>query len=229
MFIGLRAKRVFRDEEGGGDQSGGGGPTIEELTTQLAESKSQNTSMKSKMDELLTETKLAKTKRRDAVTAADEAAKAKALKDGDFEQLLASSQKANDGLQGELNSLRSGIASEKQKGAAMLLASELADGTNAELLSTFISPRLKSTEDGLKILDSNGQLTVSTIEDLKTEFQNNSRYLSLLKGNQSSGGGATGGNKGGSAADKVITRGEFEAMNPKKKMEFVKSGGTTTD
>ena len=45
-----------------------------------------------------------------------------------------------------------------------------------------------------------------------------------MKGNQSSGGGASGGSNSGGAA-KVKTRAEFEALNPVRRMEFVKSGG----
>jgi len=49
-----------------------------------------------------------------------------------------------------------------------------------------------------------------------------------LKGNQSSGGGASGGSNS-DGVTKVRSRAEFEALNPVKRMEFVKSGGTITD
>ena len=70
---------------------------------------------------------------------------------------------------------------------AMKLAAEIADGANAELLSEFIGRRLKFHDDGVKVTDNSGNLTVSSLSDLKTEFQNDARYSALLKGNQSSG------------------------------------------
>jgi hypothetical protein len=106
----------------------------------------------------------------------------------------------------------------------MRIAAELADGSNAELLSDFISRRLKYHEDGVKVTDAQGNLTVSSLDDLKAEFKNNPKYSALLKGNQSSGGGASGGSNSGGAA-KVKTRAEFEALNAVRRMEFVKSGG----
>ena len=85
--------------------------------------------------------------------------------------------------------------------------------------------RLKYQEGELKVTDGNGNLTISSLDDLRNEFQNDSRFASLLKGNQSSGGGATGGNNSGSAA-KTKSRAEFEAFNPADRMKYIKSGGT---
>lgn len=218
------------EEDKGGEGSGGGDTvTIEQLQTQLADAQSQNVSMKSKMDELLGETKQAKAKQKASDDAAALALQEKAKKDGDFEQLFKSSQTQSEGLKTELDSLRTGIANEKRDSAAMKIAVELADGDNAGLLSTFIAPRLKHTDDGVKVLDSNGQLTVSTVEDLKTEFKANARFLSLLKGNQASGGGAPGGKQGSGAPNKVLTRAEFALLVPEKQMEFARSKGKVID
>lgn len=198
--------------------------TQEQFTALEAE----NASMKSKMDELLGETKRAKAARREADELAQQAANEAAAKKGDFQQLHKSSEEQRAKLQEELDGLKAGIATEKRDNEAMRLAVELADGVNAELLSTFIQPRLKHTSEGVKILDSKGQLTVSTVEDLKAEFQNNERFKALLKGNQSSGGGAIGG-KSGSAANNVISRSDFDKLAPIKRMEFVKSKGKIVD
>ena len=225
---------VLRDEEKGAEQGGGGGQeftkeTFAALQAQLDSAKGENASMKSKMDELLTETKKAKTLKREADDNAAATAKAKALKDNDFEQLFKSSEVERENSDNRYNTLLGNIATDKQKAQAMSLAIQLADGHNAELLSQFIAPRLKYTDDGVKILDSNGALTVSTLEDLKTEFQNNAKYSSLLKGNQSTGGGAGGGDNSGGAADKVLTRSEFDELLPMKKSEFSMSGGQIID
>lgn len=174
--------------------------------------------------ELLGEAKKAKTAKRDSDAAAQKIADEKAQADGDHEQLYKSSQEKLTNTLGELDTLRGSIANEKRNTEALKLATKLADGDNADLLSGFIAQRLKYTDEGLKVTDANGDLTVSTLADLETEFKNNARYSALLKGNQSSGGGANGGNNGGGAA-KEITRSEWDAKSPSEKSKFAGSGG----
>lgn len=198
------------------------------LQSQLDESKASNDSMKAKMDQLLGETKQAKAQQRQADEEAQAIAKAKAVKDNDFEHLFKSSEEQSKAYKAQLEDLQNTVANEKRNIEAMKIASQLADGFNAELLGEKIAQRLKYTDEGVKILDSNGQLTVSTVDDLKAEFQNNERYASLIRGNQSSGSGAPGG-KSGSAADKVLTRSEFESLDPQSKSEFFRSGGKLTE
>jgi alanyl-tRNA synthetase len=188
----------------------------------------ENAAMKAKLDELLGETKRAKAAAREADERARKEAEEKARKAGDFEQLHKSSEQARQALEEELNNLRSGIANEKRDNAAMKIAADLAEGANAEILSEFISRRLKYTDDGLKVLDDAGQLTVSSIDELAQDFRNNSRFASLLKGNQSTGGGATGGTKQGASA-KEMSRSDFDKLPPAKQMEFIKGGGRTFD
>lgn len=195
-----------------------------ELATLMAE----NASMKSKMDELLTEAKRAKQAKRDIEAESTAERERVAKEQGDYQQLHKSAQEKYESTLTELDSLRQGVANEKKNNTALKLAADLADGANAEILSEFIGRRLKFHDDGVKVTDANGSLTVSSFEDLKNEFKNDARYAALLKGNQSSGGGASGGSNSGGAT-KVRSRAEFEALNPVKRMEFVKSGGTITD
>lgn len=200
----------------------------QESTVDLSQLMAENAAMKAKMDELLTEAKKAKTAKR-AIEEESQAERERIAKEkGDYEQLHKSSEERYQATIAELNDLRGNIAKEKQVNTAMKIAAELADGTNAELLSEFIGRRLKFHEDGVKVTDNSGNLTVSTFDDLKTEFKNDARYSALLKGNQSSGGGASGGSNSGGAT-KVRSRAEFEALNPAKRMDFVKSGGIITD
>lgn len=226
---------VYRDEEGSGEGEGGGGGDIytkeqfDKLSADLVSAQSESTSMKSKMDELLGETKKAKALKKQADDDAAEISKAKAIKDNDFEQLFKSSEQQRENSDSRYSELLGKIATDKQKAEAMRISIQLADGDNAELLSQFIAPRLKYTDDGVKILDSNGQLTVSTVEDLKAEFLNNARYSSLLKGNQSSGGSANGGQNSGSAADKILARPEFEKLSPFDRSKFLNNGGKLID
>ena len=215
--------RFMEDEPGAGS---GDGPTIEELAAQLSEANKSIDGLKSKNDELLGETKKAKTQKREAEELARKEAESKAQADGNHEQLYKSSEEARLKLQNEHNNLMGSIANEKRDNAAMKLATELADGYNAEILSEAIAKRLKWTDGTIKVTDENGDLTVSTLDELKTIFKSNERYASLLKGNQSSGGGASGGSNSGGAA-KTMTRADFDALDPARQMKFMQSGGKT--
>jgi hypothetical protein len=157
--------------------------------------------LRRKNHELLDEAKRAKSARREAEERAEREAQEKARKDGDFEQLLKSSEGEREKLHRELETLRGSIAKEKVGNTALALAGEIADGVNAELLSEFISRRLKYTDQGVKVLDENGELTISSIAELKLEFEQSERYKALLRGSKSNGGGAT-----GSRGSAVVTK-----------------------
>ena len=199
-----------------------------QVSAEVEQLMADNAAMKAKMDELLTEAKKAKQAKRDIESETQSERERIAKEKGDYEQLHKSSQERYESTVAELESLRGTIAQEKKGNVAMKLAAEIADGANAELLSEFIGRRLKFHDDGVKVTDNSGNLTVSSLSDLKTEFQNDAKYSALLKGNQSSGGGASGGSNS-SGATKVRNRAEFEALNPAKRMEFIKSGGTITN
>lgn len=201
----------------------------EALKSQQAELSTSNQSMKQKMDELLGETKKAKQERELAAQTAKAAADAEAKSAGNFEQLHRSSEEARQSLEQQLKGLRDGIAGEKRNNAAMRIAGDLADGANAEILSEFISRRLKYTDEGLMVTNEAGELTVSTVDQLAEEFKGNARFASLLKGNQSTGGGAAGGGKLGGGAAKEASRSEFDSMPPNKRTEFIRAGGQLHD
>jgi hypothetical protein len=207
--------------------SGGEGdtPTVEQLQKTVADLTKSNEAILAKNTELLGETKVAKAAKKKADDLAALAAEDKAKANGDHEQLYKSAMQKNTELQDALDSVNSNIANEKVTNAAMKLSTELADGANAELLSTFISKRLKHTDEGIKVTDESGALTVSTMNDLKEIFKGDPRYASLLKGNQSSGGGAAGGDDKGGSAAKTITRAEHDALDAVAKAKFFKEGG----
>jgi hypothetical protein len=166
---------------------------------------------------------------KDVKDGATEAARLAAEQAGDFEQLYKAGAVKLEETATALASLKTGIATEKQQNAAMRIAGDLAEGANVDLLSTFISKRLQHTDDGVKVLDAAGQLTVATVEDLKKEIAGDARFGSLLKGNQSSGGGSGGAGDGGGAAEKTLTREQFGGLDPKGQMAHVKGGGEITD
>ncbi len=180
--------------------------------------------------ELLAETKRAKAAQRDAEEAARNVTAANAKSSGDFEELHASSEAERKQLLTQMAELKDGIAREKTAAAALRISQDLADGHNVGLLSQFVSQRLQYTDDGLKTTNVNGELTASTVDDLKNEFKNNEKYASLLRGNQASGGGAPGGkNSGGSAGPNEMDRTDFANAAPAARMSFIKGGGTVTD
>ena len=201
---------------------------IDEQKASMATMLEENKGMSTKLTELLDETKAAKKARKEADDAATKAKDDAAHKAGDFESLLNSSKEEHEATKTELQKLRDGIGTEKVTTEATKLAATLAEGENVSLLSSFIERRLRYDEGAVKVTDPDGKLTVSTLDDLSTQFSNDKRYASLLKGNQSSGGGAGGGG-GGSATRKTMTRAEFDSSSPSTRMEFSKSGGQVTD
>ena len=195
------------------------------LKTSLEGLQTEFDAVKGKNEELLTETKTAKTKAREIEAAAEAERIRLATENNDHEQLYKSSQEKLTSTEKMLEDLQGNIATEKRNNAAMKIATELADGSNAELLAEFIGRRLKFSDEGLKVTDTSGNLTVSSPDDLKKEFASDARYAALLKGNQSSGGGATGGTNG-SGASKEITRSALAELDPTQAAKFMKDGGT---
>lgn len=180
--------------------------------------------LKSKVDELLAEKKQAQQKAKEAEEAAKQAAAEAAKKNGDYEALYKSAQAELEKKTGQFQELQQSIQKKEISSQAMRVASELADGNNIELLKPFIEQRLKYTDDGIKVLDQTGQPTVSSLDDLKNEFQSSGRYDALLRGNQAAGGGAAGGHSGGGAA-KQVTRSQWDSMGHKERAAFSQDGG----
>lgn len=191
---------------------------------QLADIQSQFEAVKSKADQLLDETKKAKAQRREAEEIAKREAQEKAKKDGDYEQLLKSSEAERQKLADQLANLQSSVTREKITSESMKIAAELAKGSNAEILSEFISRRLQWTDEGLKVTDENGNLTIATVDQLKNEFRSNEKYKSLIDGRQSTGGGATPTDSGADVTNSKTAE-EIRAMDPIQQSRFFKSGG----
>lgn len=206
-----------------GDAGGGG-----DLVAQLAALQAERDAVLAKNNELLGEVKKFKSTARETAAQLEAEARAKAEAEGNYQQLYESSEKERSTLQEQLESMNASIQKKEISQASFKLASELADGANIDLLSEFVMRRLKFTDEGIKVTDEAGNLTVSSLDDLKNEFKGSARYASLIKGNQSSGGGAAGGSEGGGAA-KVKTRAEFDALTQPQRLEFVKSGGKVKD
>lgn len=201
------------------------GISIEDLQLQVADLTKQNDAMRAKSEELLVETKKAKGLKRESDEAARKLAEDKAKAAGDHEQLYKSSEEARLKLQEELNDVKATNSKGLVEGEALKLAVRLSTGNDIELIKPFLIKRLKDTSDGIQVTDSKGNLTISSTEELYIEFKNNDFYSSILKGNQSSGGGAVSGSTSGSAV-KVLTRAEFNALDVVARSKFFKDGGS---
>ena len=145
------------------------------------------------------------------------AAEAKAAKEekerlegaNNFEQLYKSSEAEREGLIQQIADRDLKAASTNEDNAALTLANELTKDTKrARLLAKELKGRLKSTDDGIKVTDVNGNLTVSSLDDLKLEVQKNPDYDFLIDGVDSSGGGAGGSNNNGGATINPFKKGE---------------------
>lgn len=209
---------MYCKDGAGGGGGGGGGPTLEQLQASIMKLEAKNA-------ELLDEAKNAKRAKQQAEADAEERAAEAARKAGDFESLYKSEQTKRAEKEAELQDLREKTSQEKVKRTALKMAMGLADGENAELLAEFVGRRLRVDGDDIKVTDGSGALTVSTLDDLKAEFEKDPKYTALRRGVKSSGGGAGGGGSGGGAAEKTMIRTEFDALPKPDQAAFIKAGG----
>lgn len=192
---------------------------IEQQKKDIEAAKAAQESMQAKMDELLTETKKAKQKAKEEAEAAALAAQEKSKADGDYKALYEASEAERKKHQEEAQTLREQITNEKKSSEAAKIAARLSkDTARAQLLQEKIEARLKLTDDGLKVLDESGGLTVSSIDDLVSDISK--KYDFLVDGSQASGGGAPGGG-GGADIKNPFKKGEH--FNLTKQAELLKT------
>lgn len=141
-------------------------------------------------------------------------------KKGDFEALEKSWQEKNakiaEDFQSQLDQRNSIIGNLTVGQAAQTLASKLA-GEDAHLILPALKQRLRSEiNDGrasTRVLDTAGNPSALTLDELRTEFYNDKQYSRIIVGSNGSGGGADGSNaKGGGSSQKTITRAAYEAI-----------------
>lgn len=143
----------------------------------------------------------------------------------EFESLYKSEQENKGKLAQELEDLKVNIANEKRTTEALKVASQLTkDEKRSALLQKEASRFIAYTPEGVKINGPDGEAwdAPKLTEYLKAE------YPFLADGSQASGGGATG-SKGSGAADKQITRSQFDKMGHQERSVFSKSGGNVVD
>ncbi|NNA69493.1 hypothetical protein [Pseudomonas gessardii] len=168
--------------------------------------------LKSKVEELLGEKKLAEKKAREAEEAARLEREELARKSGNVEELEKSWSEKYNRREAELNGLL-----EQERGTlstqirdltvgrtATDIATTLAIPGSAKALLPHIERRLSVEQrDGkptVVVLDQAGKLSATTLDELKSEFMNDPAFGPLIAGSKASGGGAGGAGKGGGAA-----------------------------
>jgi hypothetical protein len=192
--------------------------------------------LKKKVDDLLAEKKEEGRKRKAAEKKAATETAAAAQKSGDVDAINASWQTkydtdlaaANDERDGALKMLRM----EKVHSKAVELASTLAVPGSADVLLPHIESRLSmDIKDGRAVavvMDTKGQPSALTVEELGKEIANNVAFAPLIEASRAAGGGANGTQSGG-AATKTATRESYESWNPNQKRKFFADGGTLTE
>ena len=144
------------------------------------------------------------TKAAEAKAASEEKERLKAS--NDYEQLFKSSEAQREELLLQIEHRDKKAATGSEENAALALANSLTkDPKRARLLAKELKSRFKFTDEGIKITDKDGNLTVSSPEDLKLEVQRNPDYDFLIDGVDSSGGSATGSNNSSGAVKQKLT------------------------
>ena len=179
--------------------------------------------LKQKIDKLLGEKKNAQQLAQEAQEMAKAEAAEKLKKANDYEQLYNSSEEERKKSTQELNDLQNKITMQQINGQAQELAQALTkDTARAKLLTEQIQSRLSLVDGEVRVTDNNGNLTVSTLQELTNSIK--SDYPFLVDGSQAAGGGAIG-SSSGAGDSKTVSRAEFDALDQFARSKFFKDGG----
>lgn len=152
-----------------------------------------------------------------------------AVSKDDVEKLEASYKqkltKRENELNEQISTMQGNLRALLVDNKAQAMASQLSD--YPDVLMPHIKARLQADiEDGnaaTKVLDTQGNPSADTVEDLHNEIAADARFAPIIRGSKASGGGAEGGKPNG--VGKTATRQQFDAMSASQKMEFSKTGG----
>lgn len=167
--------------------------TADEVSARLEQ---ETSGLKSKLDELLGETKTAKQKAKELEEAQAAAEEARAKEKGEFKELYEREQKAKSELSEKYDQYAKKIQAKDIELSSSAIALELTrDTKRADLLKKEISQFARYSEDGVKF-----EMGGVEVDRAKVVAHITESYPFLVDGNQSSGGGAPGGKTGGGAA-----------------------------
>ena len=144
---------------------------------------------------LLGEKKAESEKRKSEQAEKDKQAEELARKKGDFETLEAQYKDKIAGLEKQLADQVTERNADLVKAQSAKIASQLSSSAhNQEILQMLIEKRLTVDNGAVKVTDGNGNLTISSVDELVAEFKNGGKFDSLIDGTKASGTGATGQN-----------------------------------
>lgn len=165
------------------------------------ESPEQVAGLKQAKDALLAEKKAAEEAKALAAKEAEDRALEAAKAKGDVKAV----EESLTAKQREWEEKYNGLLKENESSAINAVVSKMAaelGGESATLLEPHLRTRLRYDDGKVKVTDSEGSLTVSSIDDLAKEFKNNPAFATVIVGSRSSGGGAVPQNgKSGGAGD----------------------------
>ena len=144
---------------------------------------------------ILSEKKAETDKRRAEQAEKDKQAEELARKKGDFETLEAQYKDKIAALEKQLTDQIAERNADFIKTQSVKIASQLSSSAyNQEILQMLIEKRLTVENGEVKVTDGNGNLTISSVDELVAEFKNSGKFDSLIDGTKASGTGATGQN-----------------------------------
>ncbi len=178
--------------------------TADEVKAQIEK---ETGGLKSKLEELLGETKTAKQKARELEEAQAAEAEARAKEKGEFKELYEREQKAKAELAEKYEGFAKRIQQKEVESASLMMAAELTrDTKRAELLKKEIGQFARYTDDGVKF-----EMGGVEVDSAKIMTHLKESYPFLIDGSGASGGGAPGGKIGGGAAKTGDFGGDKEA------------------
>lgn len=168
----------------------------QEITAeQFSELQAEVERLRKHNETLLSEKKTETEKRRAEQAEKDKQAEELARKKGDFETLEAQYKDKIAGLEKQLADQVAERNADLIKSQSAKIASQLSSNAhNQEILQMLIEKRLTVENGQVKVTDGNGNLTISSVDELVSEFKNGGKFDSLIDGTKASGTGATGQN-----------------------------------
>jgi len=183
--------------------------------------------LKSKNDQLLAEKKAKQREAEEAQRMAQQQAEEKAKAENDYKQLFEAQKSEADILRDQMAKMQQDAIQARINAESGRIAGGLTkDTAKAALLQQQIGQRLSIVDDEIRVTD-NGQLTVSTLDDLTSSIKE--RFPFLVDGSQAAGGGAARSEGRAQERSSEMSRAEFEAMSHQQRAEFFASGGQLFD
>ena len=188
--------------------------TADEVKSQI---ESETSGLKSKLEELLGETKSAKQKAKELEELQQQEAEARAKEKGEFKTLYENEQKAKAELAEKYEAFEKRIQAKDIETEAVKIASELTRDTKRHsLLQEQIAKLAKYTPEGVKF-----EMGGVEVDRDKVLAHINDNYPFLVDASGATGGGATGG-KGGGAVKKFneYSGAELKAIKDKDPAQY---------